>query len=226
MKFVIKPLGMALVVGVIMTLSGLLIWRGKSAASPGSPGSPGGTPAGATPRAVVPLPTLVNPSFAEGGDEPTGWSSWTRTGAVDFRRDTKVFQSAPASLSLVSDRADSDGSTSTDLKDAQPGAVFRVRGCYRVTGTPERVVIGVKMDGVAGQQVGWVTLAEPTATGTGSGRWVAFDTPVEIADKSHRVGVHLTILGKGTVWLDDLALVPLDSAPTSGATGGASGAKP
>jgi hypothetical protein len=62
----------------------------------------------------------------------------------------------------------------------------------------------------------------------GSVDWKAYDVVLDVAPAATRIGLGILLEGRGTVWIDDLALEPVDTdVPTTAETGWlATGASP
>ncbi|MDX2546827.1 Tat pathway signal sequence domain protein [Streptomyces sp. WI04-05B] len=159
---------------------------------------------------------LTNPTFEEGADTPMGWEvpGWGRTSDATWSRDTTVARSGSASLKVTATAANgfitvySSPKTRVGKGTYTYGAWIRTEG---VTGA------GAHIDPLffdaSGNLVG-SDHRQFAATGTHDWEQVSIDLETPVG--ATQVEFHLRLSGPGAAWFDDLAVVPPQSAGTTG----------
>jgi hypothetical protein len=162
--------------------------------------------------AVAPLHAeFANGNMSAGGTVPSGWSSWIGTQPVSIVRDTAVYFSAPAAL-RVSGEAGSYGLAYAGLPiTIRQGTL---RGYARLEGNPEESRIAIQVFDAEKRQLDWKNLVVKFAPG----EWVEFQESYKLPEAAVSANLVVSVRGKGSVWLDDVALTGAD-APSAGKSG-------
>jgi hypothetical protein len=223
MRIILKPLGAALLIAVILlcVVTTVLATRRASVAAQMAPAT-ASTPGSILPIGILNTPAstgdsgsvagsgklaLDNGSFDRGGDLPDGWTAppWVGQGTAHLSRDTTIYHSAPASLRL--DAATDDTYTAVDhhIAGYTSGTSFVVRGWVRVQGSPQEATIGVR---------GRDTLGETAPThewahvfdARNAADWTPFQTRVHLTPGSKYAYFVVVLRGKGVIWTDDVTV--------------------
>ena len=209
-------MGLMLILAIIAALAAILYARqvkhgasapvaDKSAALPRSAAS--GIPAPSEPPNLLRNPSFDTPS-ATVPKAAEGWTEvWVGGGKIAVVRDTVVFHTAPASLSIGSVQGDPNGDVKAQVAQGvggrHGGERMRLRGFLKTEGTP-CVQVAVQ----ARRGITPLTLL-PAVYRVGAGDWQEFDKVITLPEGTDSVGVCVYIEGKGRAWLDDAALVSL-----------------
>ena len=225
MRIVLKPLGAALLLAVVLlsaVTSVIATRRASVAAAEASPTAPRPTPGSILPIGFLagshtpdegnsgggagPL-ALDNGSFSDGGTVPSGWTAtpWVGSGTAHLSRDTTTFHSGPASLRLEAATVDTYTAIDHQITGYKPGMPFTVHGWVRVQGAPSEATIGVR---------GRDTLGETAPTHEWShvfdartvAEWTPFQARVTLTPGSKYAYFVVVVRGKGVVWTDDVTV--------------------
>ncbi|MBV9469404.1 MAG: hypothetical protein JOZ57_09165, partial [Abitibacteriaceae bacterium] len=151
------------------------------------------------------MPQLVNPDMSAGTARPTGWGNpWIGNGQLKVMRDTEIYKDAPASLSLATQNGPAYGTVSQNFAPVK--APFQISGFTKGTGKLAESQVAIQVFDAAGKQVGWITLANVTATPRDATSWQPFSQRVELPAEAASCNLVLTLKGEGQVWLDEIIL--------------------
>jgi len=218
MRIILKPSGVALLMGVLLLLLGtsiIAIRRSNDvlAANAAVPQAPSAAVA-ANP---APLPeqekgpiAINNGAFTGGGALPDGWTNlpWMGEGEAKLARDTTVFHTAPAALRLEGTTARTYTALDHRLTGYHEGDAFTVRGWMRVAGAPQEATIGIRGRAVEGDiapQTEWFHVADARTAATG---WLPFEQKVTLKPGSKYAYLVTVLRGKGSLWIDDVEVIP------------------
>jgi photosystem II stability/assembly factor-like uncharacterized protein len=159
----------------------------------------------ALPGAPTELPKIINGDMSEANNgRPAGWNApWIGSGTLVASRDTQMFRSAPASLSLRSENGAAYGTISQSFKPV--AAPFALRGWVRARGQIEECLVAVQVFDAQNKQIAWLNLASPQV----NDQWHQFKGNVSMPGNAVSCNLVLTLKGQGQAWLDDLEVLPL-----------------
>jgi len=149
-----------------------------------------------------PKPLVVlNGAMDDGTDVPEHWNKqWTGAGKIAVLRDTGIFKSAPASLSIRTEGTAS-GQTA-QMIEAEGGRSLTLRGALRTAGNA-KVNVAVQSFGSDWQPISF----QQAHFAMNENDWTAFTKELTLPDGCERFGVVLLIEGDGQAWLDDVQIL-------------------
>lgn len=153
-------------------------------------------------------PPFTNGDMTLGDAVPEGWSlDWSGPGKVEAARDTTTFHSAPASLRISNSGGTAKGGVGYALDVSHRS--FIVSGYVKGAGFGLKTAyVAVREFDASGKQLAWIDLTLVH----GSSDWQPFAAKVVLPEKTASVKLDLCMGGEGSVWLDDLTVVPADGA--------------
>jgi len=141
-----------------------------------------------------------NGQMTLGETAPDGWvlSKGVDPSTADLRRDTEVFQSAPASLFL---EAQGNGKTVSVYQLIRPKTnQIEIKASLRTEGAFNSIIVAAQIFDANWKQLGWKNLfviEEP-------GDWQSFTKTLSLKEGTARINLQVLIKGDGKLWLDDV----------------------
>lgn len=157
-------------------------------------------------------PLVSNGDMSLGDAAPAGWTEpFTSEGKLNLVRDTAEFTQGPASLRLESVAGIATGNVGLDLPDAA-GKSFVVTAMAKsalVDATYRQASIVVFVRDDAGKALAWQELANVSH----AGEWTPIRARVSVPPEGTNTQLVVYLRGNGAVWLDEVELHPVGSAP-------------
>ncbi|WP_269522199.1 polysaccharide deacetylase family protein [Coraliomargarita parva] len=145
-------------------------------------------------------PLTKNGNMTAGSSTPDAWAlaKGVDANTVEFRRDTAVFQSAPASLYFEAKSGDKDVSVYQLL---QPSTnQLEIRGSLRTEGAFTSVIVAAQIFDANWKQLAWKNLTVIETPGD----WQSFSRTISLPAGTARINLQLRVKGPGKVWMDDV----------------------
>jgi lysophospholipase L1-like esterase len=149
--------------------------------------------------AVDPRVVLLNPSMAVGYTVPAGWEG--KSGIGKTRRDSQVFYSAPAALSVECTESENTFCTASQTLRAPGGIPMTVGGVLKLSGSVRAILL---VQFLAAD--GTVLATHRAAMLFGPVNWISVENTFTLATGTEFLRINLFVKGAGKAWLDDVTL--------------------
>ena len=141
-----------------------------------------------------------NGQMTAGDTTPDGWalSKGVDASTAELRRDTSVFQSAPASLYL---KAHGNQKTVSVYQLLQPKTnQIEIKASLRTEGAFNSIIVAAQVFDANWKQLEWKNLFVVEQPGD----WKSFAKTVSLKEGAARINLQVLIKGDGQLWLDDV----------------------